>query len=250
MTENPEVVVHRDQQEMAEAAAARLVELLIDAQRERGTASVALTGGRNGNAVLAALARTPGHEGVDWESVDIWWSDERFLPEGDPERNATQAHAAFLDVLRINPARVYEMPAEDSTSDRDVDKAAEAYAIELAAASGPSASTNVPDFDVLLLGVGPDGHVASLFPGRTEVEEIERTVVAVRDAPKPPPTRISLTLSAIRGAREVWLLAAGSDKADATAAALSGTVETPAALVRGRERTVWLVDAEAGSGVR
>ena len=107
----------------------------------------------------------------------------------------------------------------------------------------------MPAFDVLLLGVGPDAHVASLFPEHAGVREEERTVVGVRGAPKPPPVRISLTLPAIRAAREVWLLAAGEDKADAAALALSGAdaERAPAAGAYGSSRTVWLLDEAAAA---
>lgn len=141
------------------------------------------------------------------------------------------------------------MPASDGPHGADADAAAAAYAAELAAAAGVEDDGPVPRFDVLLLGVGPDTHVASLFPEHPSVRETERTVVGVHDAPKPPPTRISLTLPAIRSAREVWLLAAGEDKARAAAVALSGAgeVQAPAAGARGRERTLWLLDAAAAA---
>nr|WP_245793437.1 6-phosphogluconolactonase [Streptomyces pini] len=244
---------------MARATAARLITAIVDAQAARGRAHVALTGGRGGNALLAALAQAPGRSGVDWSRVDLWWGDERFLPEGDPDRNHTQAREAVLDALPLEPSRVHPMPAGDGPHGDDVDAAAEAYAAELAAAageSGPGGGTGgdgtggaVPAFDVLLLGLGPDTHVASLFPGHPAVRETGRTVVGVRRAPKPPPTRISLTLPALRAAREVWLLAAGEDKAEAAADALTAgdPARTPAAGARGHERTLWILDEKAAA---
>ncbi|MFF8605337.1 6-phosphogluconolactonase [Streptomyces sp. NPDC015346] len=245
----PQLVVHRDKELMAQAAAARLITRIVDAQATRGSASVVLTGGRNGNGVLAALGSAPARDAVDWSRLDLWWGDERFLPEGDPERNVTQARAALLDSVPLDPARVHAMPASDGPYGNDVDAAAAAYAAELAAATGPEDHGPVPSFDVLMLGVGPDTHVASLFPELPAVRETERTVVGVHGAPKPPPTRISLTLPAIRAAREVWLLAAGEDKAKAAAIALSGAgeVQAPAAGAYGRRRTLWLLDAAAAS---
>ncbi|WJV49495.1 6-phosphogluconolactonase [Streptomyces flavofungini] len=262
MTVAPQLVVHRDKELMAQAAAARLITKIVDAQAARGSASVVLTGGRNGNGLLAALSSAPARDAVDWSRLDLWWGDERFLPEGDPERNYTQARAALLDSVPLDPARVHPMPASDGPyakgADGDgADAAAEAYAAELAAAAGPehyqsaaaAAGGPVPTFDVLMLGVGPDTHVASLFPESPAVRETDRTVVGVHGAPKPPPTRISLTLPAIRSAREVWLLAAGEDKAKAAAIALSGAgeVQAPAAGAYGRARTLWLLDAAAAS---
>lgn len=234
---------------MAQAAAARLITKIVDAQSARGSASVVLTGGRNGNALLAALGTSPARDAIDWPRLDLWWGDERFLPEGDPERNVTQAREALLDKVPLDRARVHAMPASDGEYGNDADAAAAAYAAELAAAAGPEDHGPVPTFDVLMLGVGPDTHVASLFPELPAVRERERTVVGVHGAPKPPPTRISLTLPAIRAAREVWLLAAGEDKAKAVKITLSGAgeVQAPAAGAYGRGRTLWLLDAAAAA---
>ncbi|WP_329032635.1 6-phosphogluconolactonase [Streptomyces sp. NBC_01725] len=245
----PQLVVHRDKELMAQAAAARLITRIVDAQAARGSASIVLTGGRNGNGLLAALSAAPARDAVDWTRLDLWWGDERFLPGGDPERNDTQARAALLDSVPLDPARVHTMPASDGPYGSDIEAAAAAYATELAAAARPEDHARVPSFDVLMLGVGPDTHVASLFPELPGVRESERTVVAVRGAPKPPPLRISLTLPAIRAAHEVWLLAAGEDKAEAAEIVLSGAgeVQAPAAGAYGRARTLWLLDEAAAS---
>ncbi|MFF3321693.1 6-phosphogluconolactonase [Streptomyces sp. NPDC002889] len=244
-----QLVVHRDKELMAQAAAARLITKVVDAQAARGSASVVLTGGRNGNGLLAALSSAPARDAIDWSRLDLWWGDERFLPEGDPERNVTQARAALLDSVPLDPARVHPMPASDGSYGSDADAAAAAYAAELAAAAGPEDHGPVPTFDVMLLGVGPDTHVASLFPEFPAVRETERTVVGVHGAPKPPPTRVTMTLPAIRAAREVWLLAAGEDKAKAVQIALSGAgeIQAPAAGAYGRARTLWLLDSAAAS---
>ncbi|WP_203620408.1 6-phosphogluconolactonase [Streptomyces sp. SID8499] len=234
---------------MAQAAAARLITRIVDAQASTGSANVVLTGGRNGNGVLAALAAAPARDAIDWGRLDLWWGDERFLPEGDPERNVTQAREALLDSVPLDPERVHVMPASDGPYGADVEAAADAYAEELARAAGPENHGAVPSFDVLMLGVGPDTHVASLFPEHPGVRETERTVIGVHGSPKPPPTRISLTLPAIRSAREVWLLAAGEDKANAVAMALSGAgeIQAPAAGAQGRTRTLWLLDTAAAA---
>jgi 6-phosphogluconolactonase len=247
MSAAPVVVVHRDAELLAAAAAARLVTRLVDVQAARGRAHVVLTGGGVGIATLAALANAPARDAVDWTALDIWWGDERFLPSGHPDRNATQARAALLDAVPLDPARVHEMPPSDGGSGDDVDAAARSYAVELAAAALPEDHADVPSFDVLLLGVGPDGHIASLFPGHPAMHEAERTVIGVRGSPKPPPTRISLTLPAINTAREVWLLAAGAEKAPAVGLALSraGQMAVPAAGAGGRSRTLWLLDRAA-----
>ncbi|MFD0900492.1 6-phosphogluconolactonase [Actinomadura sediminis] len=247
----PLAVPHRDADVLAQAAAARLVTAIADAQTERGEASIVLTGGGVGTAVLAALGSSPARHAVDWRRVDVWWGDERFLPSGDPERNETGAREALLDRVDADPARVHPMPASDGPDGGDVDAAAARYAAELAAAGGGNGP--VPAFDVLMLGVGPDAHVASLFPGMPQLTDTD-PVVPVRDAPKPPPTRISLTYPSLRSAREVWLLAAGEGKADAVRLAFApGTAPEKAPVVgaRGRERTLFLLDrAAAGDGPR
>jgi 6-phosphogluconolactonase len=245
----PVVVVHRDADELAGAVAARLITRIADVQSARENASIVVTGGGLGGATLSAVAASPARSAVDWKHLDVWWGDERFLPRGHPERNETQARAALLDAVPLLPHRVHPMPATEDTGD-DPDAAAESYAAELAAATRPENHAHVPEFDVLMLGVGPDGHVASLFPDQPALYET-RQVVAVRGAPKPPPTRISLTLPAIRTATEVWLLVAGEDKAAAVRMALSsaGEVQVPAAGARGRQRTVWLLDRAAASAL-
>ncbi|MEU8342579.1 6-phosphogluconolactonase [Spirillospora sp. NPDC048832] len=243
----PVVLVHRDQDLLAAAAAARLLTRIADAQAARGTASVVLTGGGVGTAVLAAVAASPARDAVDWARVEVWWGDERFRPTGDPERNETGARAALLDHVPVDPARVHVMPGPDGPDGDDPDAAAERYAAELRAAAGTGGA--VPEFDVLMLGIGPDAHVASLFPGMPGLRD-ERPAVAVRDSPKPPPTRISLTFPSLRAAREVWVLAAGASKAEAVRLALAeGTdvARAPAAGARGRDRTLFLLDTAAAA---
>ncbi|GAA0227138.1 6-phosphogluconolactonase [Actinomadura nitritigenes] len=244
----PTVLVHRDQDLLAAAAAARLVTRIVDAQAARGSASVVLTGGGVGTAVLAALAATGARDAVDWRRLDVWWGDERFLPAGDPERNETGARAALLDHVDLDPARVHPMPASDGPDGDDVEAAAERYAAELRAAARPEDHGPVPSFDVLMLGVGPDAHVASLFPEMPAVRD-ERPVVAVHGAPKPPPTRISLTFPSLCAAQEVWVLASGESKAKAVRLGLSGAgpVQVPCAGARGRRSTLFLLDRAAAA---
>jgi 6-phosphogluconolactonase len=242
------VLVHRDAALLAPAVAARLVTRLVDVQAAKGHASLVLTGGGMGIATLASLADSPACDAIDWARLDIWWGDERFLPAGHADRNETQAREALLDRVPLDPARVHAMPASDGPLGDDPDAAAAAYAAELAAAARPEDHAPVPSFDVLLLGVGPDAHVASLFPELPAVHD-ERPVVGVQGSPKPPPTRISLTFPTIRAAQEVWLLASGAEKAGAVHLALSGAgpVQVPAAGAVGRARTLWLLDAAAAS---
>jgi 6-phosphogluconolactonase len=177
---------------------------------------------------------------LDWSAVDFYWGDERFLPAGDPERNETQARTALLDHVPVDPARVHAMAPSDGEFGDDPDAAAAAYAELLGAG-------DFRGFDICLLGVGEEGHTASIFPDSPAVHEKTATVVAVRGCPKPPPTRVSLTLPAIRRATEVWLMTTGAAKAEAVAKALNGALETdiPAAGATGRVTTLWLLDKTA-----
>ncbi len=237
------VVVVPDADTLASAVAARLVVTIMDAQAARGWAGVVLTGGRIAAKVLATVKDLPAAKAIDWDKVDLWWGDERFLPAGDPDRNDTQARAALLDALPLDPARVHAMPASDGADGDDATAAAARYARELAAAA--PAGSDLPRFDVLMLGVGEDGHVASIFPDHPGYSS--GTTSAVFDSPKPPPTRITLTMPTIQSAREVWLVAAGPDKADSVAAALNGSKPLPAASATGADRTLWLLDSAAAS---
>jgi 6-phosphogluconolactonase len=242
----PDVVIEPDADRLARAVGAALVARLAAAQAVHGTASVVLTGGGIGTAVLeqvAALAAEPARERVDWTAVDVWWGDERFVPAGDDERNETGARRALLDRVGVPAERIHAMPPSDGDFAEPEDAAAW-YAGQLAAAA--PAGREVPRLDVLLLGMGPEGHVASIFPDSPAVTD-ERPVVAVRDCPKPPPTRVSLGFAAINAAEEVWLIVSGEGKAPAVAEALSGAApaQLPAAGVHGRRATRWLLDAAA-----
>ena len=246
----PEVVVHGSPELLAAAAAARLVTRLVDVQAARDSASLVLTGGDTGIAVLRELRAAPAHSAVDWSRVDLYWGDERWVSADDPERNELQARRALLDHVPVDPTRVHAMAASDGRFN-DPDAAARDYAAMLAAAARPEDHGPVPTFDVCLLGIGEEGHVASVFPCSPAVYETERTVVAVHGCPKPPPTRITLTLPAIRSAAEVWVLTAGAPKTAAVAMALGGAgeVQVPAAGAVGRRRTLWLLDRAAAAKV-
>jgi 6-phosphogluconolactonase len=246
----PTVVVHRGSDLLAQAVAARLVTRLVDAQSAGGVPSLVLTGGGIAARTYAAVADSPAHAAVDWARVEVWWGDERFLPAGHADRNDTQAREALLDRVPVDPDRVHPMPALDGPRGDDPDRAAADYAEELRRASRPEDHAQVPAFDLLLLGVGPDGHVASLFPEHPELYD-ERAVTAVRGAPKPPPTRLSLTVPSLLSAREVWFVVSGADKAGAVRLALEGAgmMQVPAAGVGGRQRTLWLLDRDAADEV-
>ncbi len=204
----PELVVHPDDDTTAADAADRLISALATAQAARGTASIVLTGGGVGIAMLQEVARSPRRAEVAWPSVEVFWGDERYLPAGDDERNDTQAREALLDDLDLDPGRVHPMPPSDAPEEAgggDPDLAADVYATVLSEAASRLGGEGVPIFDVLLAGCGPEGHVLSVFPDSPAVHAQAVGVLAVRDCPKPPPTRVTLTLAAARQAREIWL---------------------------------------------
>lgn len=241
--------VFPDRPALAAACAAALVERLAEAVADHGRADVALTGGGAGIAVVAALPEAPGADELDWSRVHLWWGDERWLPAGDAERNVHQAREAGLDTLMARTAgtaraltedTVHPFPASDAGL--DLDAAAERACAEL---------TPLPRFTVVLLGMGPDSHVASLFPQHPGLEASGVPAAAVRNSPKPPPERLTLTRESICTAGEVWFIVAGGDKAEAVSAVRSRRAEGvlddahPATLVSGTARTVWWLDEAA-----
>ncbi|MBA2531799.1 MAG: 6-phosphogluconolactonase [Nocardioidaceae bacterium] len=241
-----QVLTHHSPELLAQAVAARLITRLVDMQSSGRVPTVVLAGGSVADAVHRAVAQSAARDAVDWRRVELWWGDERFVPPGDDERNDAAARRTLLDGLPLDPARVHPMPADDGSM--DVDAAAESYADELAHAAAPEDHGQVPGFDLVMLGMGPDGHVASLFPERPALYE-ERSVVGVHGAPKPPSTRLSMTLRALNRGREVWLLVTGEQKARAVRLALgdAGPVQVPAAGARGTSRTLWFLDTAAAS---
>jgi 6-phosphogluconolactonase len=239
------VEVFPDSATLVDAAAARLADTIRSAVAARGRAMIVLTGGSNGIALLKTLGAHASR--IDWSAVHLFWGDDRYVPGDDGERNDKQAREALLDHIDIPPGNVHPMPASDGEFGTDLAAAALAYERLLADCADPGEPT--PRFDVHLLGMGPEGHINSLFPDTPAVRETTRMVVAVHDSPKPPPLRITLTLAAIQRSREVWLMVSGAAKADAVAAAVEGAPpeSIPAAGAVGLETTLWLLDGEAAA---
>lgn len=249
---DPQVIVEADADELATAVAKRTVDALIHAQRQRGVASLVITGGGILEKTLAQLAKQSDGTGLDWSKVELWWGDERFVAADSPDRNDAAVLAGSLHALGLDPARVHRMPAAGGQWE-DVDAAAAAYAQELARAarSDPGAQDGIPTLDVVLLGVGPDGHCASLFPGHPALNERARSVIGVRNSPKPPPARITLSFRTIDTAQHVWFVVSSAEKAPAVASAVGGAdiAQTPSAGPRGRADTLWLIDQAASSAL-
>jgi 6-phosphogluconolactonase len=242
---SPIVEKYRDTATLVAAAGDRLIGAITDAIDKRGAAQIVLTGGGTGVGLLKRV----GERGdtIDWSKVHLYWGDDRFVPEDDDERNYKQAREALLDYIDIPAANVHPMSASGGDFGDDLDAAALDYAQVLAANADDGKPA--PDFDVHLLGMGPEGHVNSLFPDTPAVREMEQLVLGVPDSPKPPPQRITLTLPAVQRSREVWLVVSGAGKAGAVAAAIGGAkpVDVPAAGAVGRDATVWLLDEDAAS---
>lgn len=228
--------------ELADAVAAALIERLAEVQAEGRIPAVALTGGGIAQRIHRAVATSIDGLDVEWSEVDFYFGDERYVDSWSEERNALAAHRDLLDLVGADPARVHEMPARDSGL--TLDEAAETY-------SDTVRTNGTGEFDVVMLGVGPDGHVASLFPGHPALDVDDRIAVAVTGSPKPPPERISLTYAALNRTRAVWFLVAGGAKAEAVAKARTPGADkhdVPAAGVAGREATIWWLDQGAAAG--
>lgn len=233
------VVTCRDRETVVSAVAARLWTAVRDLQSDpHRVVQICLAGGGVAHDVYRRLATSESvRHGIDWPRVELWWGDERFVPTDSPDRNAGQSLAALAAHIPLDPARVHPMPSSDSV---DLRQAAAEYASEL----------DDTVFDICLLGMGGDGHVASLFPGHPSFDRrAPSRVVGVTDSPKPPPERLSLTVPTINESAQVWLVVAGGEKADAVTRAIGGDQRLPAAAVAGRDRTVWFLDADAAAGL-
>ena len=231
---------------VARAAADAGLSVIAEAIAQRGVAHVVLTGGTVGIATLASIADNPRHTDTDFEKVHFWWGDERFVAADSADRNALQAENALLGKLTLDRMKVHGFPSSEEFGG-NLDQAAEAFAAELAAVA--EKNQPLPRFDLVYLGMGPDGHIASLFPGKPAPAP-GLTVVAEHDSPKPPPQRLSLTFEALNSADRVWFVVAGADKAAAAAEALADTGSTlPAARVKGTSETTWFIDAAAAAEI-
>lgn len=233
-----DVVVCADPDGVADEVATRFLERLAAAQARGETPDIALTGGTVARLVHRRIADLSASYEVDWSRVTFWFGDDRFVPDDSDERNEKQARVDLLN--GVGASRVRPVPSRDEAA--DVEEAAAAYSAALR-------EEGSGEFALVMLGMGPDGHVASLFPGASQLHDTDHIAVAVTGAPKPPPERVSLTFGALNRARAVWFLVTGAEKADAVARAwaFEGSVdETPARGIVGPSVT-WFVD-EAAAG--
>ena len=239
--ERGDLIVLADPATLAKEAAQRFVELSKAAIKGRGRFRVALSGGSTPRATHERLAHQH-RDDIDWSNVEVFWGDERFVPPDDPESLFRMARETLLDHVPIPAANIFPMPTVGGTPEA----AAQAYAETLAATFGAA----LPRFDLIFLGMGPDGHTASLFPGHLEVVAPSgELVAAIYGAPKPPPTRLTFAYKLLNAAANVVFLVAGADKAQALRAVLRGpedVAQLPAQGVRPAAGTLtWLVDQAA-----
>lgn len=247
-----ECMVYASQQGMWQVLALRLLETLADILSKQSRADIALTGGTDGNGMMRVLVDMLHHqrsviEQVEWSRVHLWWGDERYVDANDPDRNALQVRQEMLDELvavgLLPEDNIHQMPADLGNGEEGLDAQALAYEQELHAELGDKAC-----LDLAMFGVGPDGHCASLFPNAAELRA-DGWVSGVRNSPKLPPLRLTLTVPFIRKSRQVWFCTSTAGKAQAVQRALSGEAraDTPSSLIDGVERTLWLVDQDAAS---
>jgi 6-phosphogluconolactonase len=236
----PNVEIFPDAKELAEAAAARITARAVSAVRERGTFSLVLAGGTTPRAVYSLLA-TRRHNEFPWLQVHFFWGDERHVPPTNPDSNYRMAWDAMLSHVMVPVENVHRIHAEES----DAELAAIEYSMDILNALGSR-----PVFDLVLLGLGPDGHTASLFPHTAALQEAERLVVA-NWVEKLKTNRITMTMPLLKKAREIVFLVQGGEKAQALHDVIEGAY-TPEALpaqliVQNAKNVVWMIDHDAAT---
>lgn len=247
MTAERRVLVHHDVASLTGSVAARFITKVIDLLDEQEVVHISLTGGGVGTGILTAIRTSDARDEIDWSRVHIWWSDERWVAADHEDRNDLQARKALLDHVGVRPEFIHSFPSTDD--DLSLDEAASRHAATLAEFAHGDATC--PVFDIMFLGVGADGHIASLFPDTPGVLVRDSAVIPVRASPKPPPERLSFTLPTINASDRIWLGLAGADKASALGLVLAGASaeQVPAGGAKGRKRTVFFVDAAAAAEV-
>jgi 6-phosphogluconolactonase len=239
---NPDLRVFPNSEALSRAAAEAFVQLARETISEKGRFAVALAGGNTPRAIYQLLA-TDYREQMEWPRAHFFWGDERYVPRNDPDSNYRMAREALLDDIPIAAENVHRMPTELLQPEM----AAQAYEQTLRD-FWPAA---FPRFDLIQLGLGPDGHVVSLFPRSPWLQEKNRLVAVVTDSPKPPPTRLTLTPPVINHAAQVHFFVTGAEKAEALRSTLQGARDVqkfPAQAVQPLNgQVIWWVDEKAAS---
>lgn len=230
----PEILRVHDRDQLHTAVAGALITTIVERQAATGRMRLVLTGGRTSSAVLEAVLQTPARSAIDWPALEIWWTDERYLPHGDPQRNDAIGRALLSNLPSGGPV-LHGVAGPDTAASPE--EAARWY----------QRSLPREGWDLVLLSLGEDGHIASIFPESPALHN-QAAVLAVHGAPKDPPTRVTLSAAALSDSTEVWVMASGSAKSSAVRLALdpaAGPLQMPVNAIRGRRRTVWFVDAQA-----
>jgi 6-phosphogluconolactonase len=226
-------------QEVAQLAAREIIETLEQALANKPVVNVALTGGTVGILTLAVLAEQPDLSRLDLSRVHFWWGDERYVESTSSDRNANQARAAFFDNVAVSEDNIHEFPASETG---DLSTGKKVFEDSLSKHFGHA----LPAFDLTILGMGPDGHIASLFPGHGELS-IGEVVVAESDSPKPPAERLSLSFDVLNASAKIVFVVSGLDKSAAvTAVHTDENCELPAAKIQAQSETIWFIDQAAG----
>jgi 6-phosphogluconolactonase len=240
---DPDIVVVPDPEALAETAARMITETAGDAVQKKGRFTIALAGGATPRATYEALTREPLRNAMPWDRTWIFFGDERAVPPDHRESNYGMANEALLSKVPIAPEHVFRISADAE----DPEAAATEYAQTLARVFGTRRG-ELPRFDLILLGVGVDGHTASLFPGSPAVREVFRPVAAVHAAAAAIPQRVTLTLPVLNAAARVAFLAAGAEKAKAIKAVLHDRALLPAGMVRPADGVLqWILDRAAAA---
>jgi 6-phosphogluconolactonase len=243
MDQSPHLMLVDDAPALADAATRAIVDAAVTAVGARRRFTLVLAGGATPRATYTRLAGPPLAEGVPWDQTSVFFGDERCVPPDHAESNYRMASETLLSKVGIPAERVYRMRGEAE----DPEEAAAEYARTLAAVF-ETRRGGLPRFDLVLLGLGLDGHTASLFPGSPAAKEIFRTVVAVHAAAARIPQRLTLTFPTINAAARVIFLVSGAEKAKVVKATLSDGVILPAGMVRPTDgRLTWIVDRAAAS---
>jgi 6-phosphogluconolactonase len=245
MEMRPKVHIYPGRDELSIGLAEHVAQLAAAACAERGRFSVALSGGSLMEIIAPALGSAPLRGSIDWPSWHVFWADERWVPWSSPESNYRLAEDRLLSRVPIPREQIY---GTDDSSDPAA--TALGYSAVLARVF-KLRHGQMPRFDLILLGIGEDGHTASLFPGHPVLAETEAWVMPVLNAPKPPPTRITMTLPLINKARNVFFVATGRGKAEIVAKICNpqmGTEKLPAQLVNPTDGELhWFLDRAAGA---
>lgn len=242
----PDIRIHRDSQAWAEAAAEFVLAVGKEAVRTNGRFLIALSGGTTPETLYRALTSPAFADRFDWSRTTFFFSDERCVPPDDPRSNYALAKKTLFTPLNIMPSQVYRMAGESS----DPQEAAFEYEQQLRLATKTPSSAQ-PSLDLVLLGLGEDGHTASLFPGASILRDHQR-VIAATQSPKDPPNRLTMTLAAINRASVILFLVTGAGKSGVVRAILDPRTEAerhlPAALVSPEEgRLIWFLDQAAAA---